>query len=76
MLFIDQFAEPQNMAQGLYLYEMGKSLEEDENFFGVRLPVGTMLVVQNHCCLHGRDKFVAHPQLSRELLRQRGHFTK
>jgi len=76
MLFIDQFAEPQNMAEGLYLYEMGDSIEADENFFRVRLPVGSMLIVQNHCWLHGRDKFVAHPELSRELLRQRGHFTK
>lgn len=74
MLFIDQFAEPQNMQQGLYLYEMGESLESDENCFGVRVPVGSMLVVQNHCWLHGRDKFVSHPELSRELLRQRGHF--
>ena len=76
MLFIDQFAEPQNMAQGIYLYEMGESLEADENFFRVRLPVGSMLVVQNHAWLHGRDKFVSHPDLKRELLRQRGHFTK
>ncbi|MEH6580109.1 MAG: glutarate dioxygenase GlaH [Amphritea sp.] len=76
MLFIDQFAEPQNMAEGLYLYQMGESIEADPNYFGVRLPVGSMLVVQNHCWLHGRDKFVSHPQLSRELLRQRGHFTR
>ncbi|WP_261844716.1 glutarate dioxygenase GlaH [Aliamphritea ceti] len=74
MLFIDQFAEPQNMAQGRYLYEMGASLEADPNFIRVPLPVGSMLVIQNHCWLHGRDKFVAHPELKRELLRQRGHF--
>ena len=76
MLFIDQFAEPQNMRQGVYLYEMGASLEKDENCFNVRMPVGSMLVVQNHCWLHGRDKFTAHSGLERELLRQRGHFTK
>lgn len=76
MLFIDQFAEPQNMRQGLYLYEMGESLESDENCFCVRVPVGSMLVAQNHCWLHGRDKFVPHPGLERELLRQRGRFTK
>ncbi|WP_051559930.1 glutarate dioxygenase GlaH [Marinobacterium jannaschii] len=76
MLFIDQFAEPQNMAQGLYLHAMGESLESDENCVNVRVPVGAMLVVQNHCWLHGRDKFVAHDGLERELLRQRGHFTK
>jgi protein CsiD len=76
MLYIDQFAEPQNMAQGRYLFEMGESLEADPNYIQLKLPVGSLVVVQNHCWLHGRDKFVAHPDLSRELLRQRGHFTK
>ncbi|MEH6443536.1 MAG: glutarate dioxygenase GlaH [Oceanospirillaceae bacterium] len=76
MLFIDQFAEPQNMAQGRYLYEMGESLEADPNYAAVPLPAGSMLVLQNHCWLHGRDKFVSHPELMRELLRQRGHFTQ
>ncbi len=75
MLFIDQFVEPQNMAQGRYLYEMGKSLEAEPNYIAVPLPVGSMLIAQNHCWLHGRDKFVPHPELKRELLRQRGHFT-
>ncbi|MCG7587616.1 glutarate dioxygenase GlaH [Photobacterium sp. OFAV2-7] len=76
MLFIDQFAQPQNMQQGLYLHQMSESLETDTNCFNVRVKVGAMLVVQNHCWLHGRDKFVAHAGLQRELLRQRGHFTR
>lgn len=76
MLFIDQFAQPQNMQQGLYLHQMSESLESDTNCFNVRVSVGSMLVVQNHCWLHGRDKFVANPGLKRELLRQRGHFTR
>jgi len=76
MLFIDQFAQPQNMQQGLYLHQMGESLENETNCFNVRVNVGSMLVVQNHCWLHGRDKFVAHEGLKRELLRQRGHFTR
>ena len=75
MLFIDQFAEPQNMKQGLYLHEMGKSLEQDSNCAVVTLPVGSMVVIHNHRWLHGRDKFQPHPKLKRELLRQRGHFT-
>ncbi len=75
LLYIDQFAEPKDREQGRYLYEMGESLEADPNYIKVNLPLGSMLVVQNHCWLHGRDKFVAHPELSRELLRQRGHFT-
>jgi len=76
MSFIDQFAEPQNRAQGLYLYELGKSLEQETNTSAVELPVGTMVVINNHRWLHGRDTFNAHPKLKRELLRQRGHFTK
>ncbi len=75
MLYIDQFAEPQNMSEGLYLFELSESLESDDNCFGVPVPVGSMLIVQNHCWLHGRDKFEPHPDLERELLRQRGHFT-
>ncbi len=44
-------------------------------FLSVPMPVGSMLVMHNHFWLHGRDKFVPHPDLCRELLRQRGHFT-
>ncbi|MEE9447184.1 MAG: glutarate dioxygenase GlaH [Arenicellales bacterium] len=75
MLFIDQFAEPMNRPQGLYLHEMSESLEADKNTFSIALPIGAMVVIQNHVWLHGRDKFKAHPNLKRELLRQRGHFT-
>ena len=74
MSFIDQFAEPLNIDQGLYLYEMGKSLESETNTFGVELCEGSMLIINNYCWLHGRDKFVAKKNLHRELLRQRGAF--
>ena len=76
MLYIDQFAEPQNMEQGLYLYEMGKSLEQETNCSAITLSIGSMVVIHNHRWLHGRDKFHSHPKLQRELLRQRGHFTE
>lgn len=76
MLFIDQFAAPKNMQQGLYLHKMGDSLEAEKNCLSVPVPVGSMLVIHNHRWLHGRDKFVAHKGLERELLRQRGHFTE
>lgn len=75
MSFIDQFAEPQNRAQGLYLYQLGQSLEQESNTTAVELPVGSMVVIHNHRWLHGRDKFEMNPNLKRELLRQRGHFT-
>ena len=76
MLFIDQFADPLNMRQGQYLYEMGTSLEAEQNTFNVRVRVGSMLVVNNHAWLHGRDKFVADKGLYRELLRQRGAYSE
>ena len=76
MLFIDQFAEPQNMEQGLYLQAMGDSLENDESCSSVQLEPGSMLVIHNHTWLHGRDRFIAHKGLHRELLRQRGHFSE
>lgn len=74
MLYIDQFAEPRNMHEGLYLHELGESLERDPNYLSVPVPTGAMLVVHNHRWLHGRDRFVPRQGLHRELLRQRGVF--
>ena len=76
MSFIDQFVEPLNIEQGLYLYELGESLESETNTSNVELPEGSMLIINNYCWLHGRDKFIAHKNLHRELLRQRGAFVK
>ena len=36
MSFIDQFAEPANMRQGLYLYELGESLEKESNTYNIK----------------------------------------
>ena len=74
MSFIDQFAEPANMNQGLYLYELGKSLEKDSNTYNIKLSEGSMLIINNYFWLHGRDMFFANKDLHRELLRQRGVF--
>jgi len=76
MSFIDQFVEPLNMDQGLYLYEIGESLETEDNTFNVQLLEGSMLIINNYIWLHGRDKFVPHKNLHRELLRQRGVFVE
>lgn len=74
--FIDQFAEPLNIKQGLFLYELGESLEAETNTFGLELNEGSMLIVNNYFWLHGRDKFTAKKNLHRELLRQRGAFVE
>ena len=76
MSFIDQFVEPLNMDQGLYLYEMGESLENETKTFNVKLQEGSILIINNYIWLHGRDKFIAHKNLHRELLRQRGVFVE
>ena len=76
MSFIDQFVEPLTMDQGLYLYEMGESLESESNTFNIKLLEGSMLIINNYIWLHGRDKFIAHKNLHRELLRQRGVFVE
>lgn len=72
--FIDQFAKPENMEQGLYLADISESLEEDTNTISIDVSVGSMLIINNSCWLHGRDKITPHDNLSRELLRQRGVF--
>ena len=72
--FIDQFAEPKNIEQGLYLHAISNSLESDKNIINVELPAGSILIINNYNWLHGRDKFSANKNLHRELLRQRGVF--
>ena len=46
--FIDQFAEPANMTQGLYLYELGESLERESNTYNIKLNEGSMLIINNY----------------------------
>ena len=72
--YIDQFPEPQNMEQGIFLQKLSDSLEESENKVITKLPVGSILVANNYFWLHGRKPFVVNKLLSRELMRIRGKF--
>ena len=72
--YIDQFPEPQNMEQGNFLQKLSDSLEESNNKIITELPVGSMIVANNHFWLHGRRPFEENKNLSRELLRIRGQF--
>ena len=72
--YIDQFPEPKNMKQGNFLQKLSDSLEESSNKIITELPVGSMIVANNHFWLHGRKPFKENKNLSRELLRIRGHF--
>ena len=72
--YIDQFPEPKNMEQGIFLQNLSDGLEESKNKIIVRLSVGSSIIANNYFWLHGRKSFVRNEELSRELLRIRGKF--
>ena len=72
--YIDQFPEPQNMEQGNFLQKLSDALEESKNKIVLPLPTGSAIVANNYFWLHGRKPFKENKNLSRELLRIRGHF--
>ncbi len=72
--YIDQFPEPQNMKQGLFLQKLSDALEQSKNKISFPLPVGSTIFSNNYFWLHGRKAFREHSGLSRELLRIRGTF--
>ena len=72
--YIDQFPEPQNMEQGIFLQKLSDGLEESKNKIITKLPVGSTIVANNYFWLHGRKPFKENKKLIRELLRIRGGF--
>jgi protein CsiD len=72
--YIDQFPEPKNMMQGLFLQKLSDCLEESKNKVIFPLSVGSIILSNNYFWLHGRKAFKEHTGLSRELLRIRGTF--
>jgi len=72
--YIDQFPEPKNMEQGLFLQRLSDCLEESKNKIELPLPVGSTIFSNNYFWLHGRKPFKESTNLSRELLRIRGTF--
>lgn len=75
MAYIDQFVQPKDFEEGNWLTDLSESLENSPAILSVPNPVGSFLLINNHFWLHGRDRFTAHPDLRRELMRQRGYFT-
>ncbi|WP_304525534.1 glutarate dioxygenase GlaH [Halomonas sp. I5-271120] len=75
MSYIDQFVQPKDFEEGNWLADLSDSLENSAHRLSVPVPVGSFLLINNHYWLHGRDRFTPHPQLRRELMRQRGYFT-
>ena len=72
--YIDQFPEPKNMKQGLFLQKLSDALEQSKNKISFPLSVGSTIFSNNYFWLHGRKAFKEHSGLSRELLRIRGTF--
>ena len=72
--YIDQFPEPKNMEQGLFLQRLSDCLEESKNKIEFPLPTGSIILSNNYFWLHGRKPFKENANLSRELLRIRGTF--
>ena len=72
--YIDQFPEPKNMEQGIFLQNLSDGLEESKNKVIVKLPTGSSIIANNYFWLHGRKSFKENKELSRELLRIRGQF--
>ena len=61
--YIDQFPEPKNMEQGLYLQKLSDALEESKNKISFPLPVGSTIFSNNYFWLHGRKAFKEHSGL-------------
>ena len=74
--YIDQFPEPKNMKQGIFLQKLSDALEESRNKTILKLPVGSSIIANNYFWLHGRKSFKENKKLSRELLRIRGIFSE
>ena len=74
LCFIDQFVYPHTIEQALFLRDMSQSMENSPKILSIPLPIGHILLINNHFWAHGREPFEKHPQLYRELLRQRGAF--
>ena len=74
-LHIDQFPEPKNMVQGIFLQKLPDNFEESENKVIIKLPVGSSIIVNNYFWFHGRKTLLENNELSRDLLRIGGSFS-
>jgi len=66
--------QPETLEQARYLFDLSHSLENSPAVRSPRLPVGTLIMLNNRFWLHGRAPFRRNEQLQRELMRQRGAF--
>ncbi|MBJ7985780.1 glutarate dioxygenase GlaH [Bacillus cereus] len=74
--FIDQFAYPDNIEQANYLKDLSYSVENSPATHALKLPIGDLVLLNNLFWMHGRAAFEKNKDLYRELMRQRGCFSK
>ncbi|WP_220271962.1 glutarate dioxygenase GlaH [Crenobacter cavernae] len=74
--FIDQFVSPETIEHADWLARLSASLEASPATAAIPLPVGDLIVLNNSFWMHGRAPFERHPELHRELMRQRGRFAR
>jgi len=73
--FIDQFVQPETIAQAEYLHDLSASMENSPATAAIPLPTGDLVMLNNLFWLHGRAPFEKNEKLHRELMRQRGMFS-
>lgn len=75
LCFIDQFVNPTSIEEATYLHDMLASMEASPGTIALPLPPGELVMLNNAFWAHGREAFVKHPKLYRELMRQRGRYS-
>ncbi|ALS21795.1 MULTISPECIES: glutarate dioxygenase GlaH [Paenibacillus] len=76
MRYNHQCVHPQTIEQAMYLKHIQESMENSPGTLAVNLPVGQLVILNNHFWLHGREAFEKNTDLYRELMRQRGVFAQ
>ena len=70
--FIDCFLFPESLEHARYLAEICQSLKETERAVSIPLPPISIMILNNHFWVHGREPYVEHPLFEREILLAHG----
>lgn len=71
-----QEVHPETIEESYFIRDFQDSLQQSVNSRCLALPPGNFLLLNNYYWLHGREAFQPHPELRREIIRQRGVFRK
>ncbi|WP_447537235.1 glutarate dioxygenase GlaH [Escherichia coli] len=56
MRYIDQFVQPKDFEEGVWLSELSDAIETSKGILSVPVPVGKFLLINNLFWLHGRER--------------------